>query len=76
MSRPCGTQAMPRRARSYVGSDVMSSLSQRIEPAVIGCAPTIARNSDVLPTPLRPSKQVTAPVSAVSDTWRSAIAAP
>ena len=38
--------------------------------------PTTARNSEVFPTPLRPSKHVTAPTSAVSDTWRNAIAAP
>ncbi len=67
---------MPRRARSYVGSRVISSPSHLIEPEVIGCAPTIARSNDVLPTPLRPSRQVTAPTSAVSDTWRNAIAAP
>jgi hypothetical protein len=54
----------------------MSRPSQRIDPDVIGCAPTMARSSEVLPTPLRPSRQVTAPISAVSETCRSAIAAP
>ena len=67
-SRPCGTQAMPRRARSYSGSREISCPSHRIEPDEIGWAPTTARSKDVFPTPLRPSRQVTAPTSTVIET--------
>jgi hypothetical protein len=38
--------------------------------------PTMARISEVLPTPFRPMTQVILPVSAVSETERSACAAP
>ena len=54
----------------------MSSPSRVIEPPAIGYCPTIARSSEVLPTPLRPSTQVTLPGSADSETPRSACAAP
>ena len=54
----------------------MSSSFQRIEPEAIGCWPTMARSSDDLPTPLRPSTQVTRPIAALSETERKACAAP
>ena len=54
----------------------MSAPSNSIEPDAIGYWPTIARSSEVLPTPLRPSTQVTLPGSAASETPRSACAAP
>ena len=54
----------------------MSLPSRAIEPPDIGYCPTIARSSEVLPTPLRPSTQVTLPGSADSETPRSACAAP
>jgi hypothetical protein len=76
ISRPCGTKPMPRRARSYGFSPVMSLPSSMIEPPAIGYWPTMARSSEVLPTPLRPSTQVTLPGSAESETPRSACAAP
>ena len=76
MSRPCGTLAMPRRARSKVGIRVMSAPSHLMLPRVTGCAPVTARSRLVLPTPLRPSRQVTSPTAAFSDTPRSAMAAP
>ena len=38
--------------------------------------PEMERSSEVLPTPLRPSTQVTWPASAVTDTSRRAWAAP
>ena len=66
ISRPCGTSARPRRARSCGCSAVMSAPSQRMRPARIGCSPTMARIRLVLPTPLRPSTQVTVPRSAVT----------
>ena len=44
--------------------------------AQIGCSPTTARRKLVLPTPFRPISAVTLPASAVSDTPRSAWAAP
>src|SRR3954451_9517998 len=47
-----------------------------MEPAEIGYWPTMARSRLVLPTPLRPSTQVTLPGSAAIDTPRSACAAP
>ena len=76
ISRPCGTMAMPWRARSTVGSRVMSLPSKVIEPALTACWPTMARSRLVLPTPLRPSTQVTLPASALSEMPRSACAAP
>ena len=76
MSRPCGTQAIPRRARSNIRSRVMSAPSHRIVPPVTGWAPVMARIRLVLPTPFRPSTAVTAPGSAEIDTSRSARAAP
>ena len=45
-------------------------------PRDIGCCPASASSRLVLPTPLRPSTQVTLPGSASSDTARSARAAP
>jgi hypothetical protein len=54
----------------------MSRPSKLIVPRLTGCWPTSARNRLVLPTPLRPSTQVTLPASAVSETERSAWAAP
>ncbi len=53
--------AMPLRARSTVESLVMSLPSNMIEPELTGRWPTMARNRLVLPTPLRPSTQVTLP---------------
>ena len=76
MSRPWGTQATPRRARASIGSRVMSAPSHQIEPAETGCAPVTARSRLVLPTPLRPSRHVTRPPTASTETARSAIAAP
>ena len=55
---------------------VMSLPSKMIEPALTGCWPTMARSRLVLPTPLRPSTQVTLPGSALSEMPRSACAAP
>ena len=54
----------------------MSAPSKVIEPEAIGYWPTMARSSVVLPTPLRPSTQVTLPGSAEIETPRSAWAAP
>ena len=54
----------------------MSRPSQTIRPPLIACRPEIARSSEVLPTPFRPRMQVTCPGSAVTDTSRSACAAP
>ena len=75
MSRPCGTHATPRRARSCVGNRVMSSPRHTICPPLTGCAPVMARSKLVLPTPLRPKRHVTRPASARIDTPRNAIAA-
>ena len=55
---------------------VMSAPLNRMAPLRTGCWPTMARISVVLPTPLRPSTQVTWPISAFSDTPRSAWLAP
>ncbi|MFK4663961.1 hypothetical protein ABIF76_004815 [Bradyrhizobium ottawaense] len=54
----------------------MSLPSSTIAPDEIGYCPTMARKSEVLPTPLRPSTQVTLPGSAEIETPRSACAAP
>ncbi len=54
----------------------MSAPSKLIEPDAIGYWPTMARSSEVLPTPLRPSTHVTLPGSAEIETPRSAWAAP
>ncbi len=54
----------------------MSLPSNTIAPDEIGYCPTMARSSDVLPTPLRPSTQVTLPGSAAIETPRKACAAP
>jgi hypothetical protein len=45
-------------------------------PEPMDCMPEMARSRLVLPTPLRPSRQVTRPIVADSDTPRSAWAAP
>jgi len=50
--------------------------AERIDKVLETIRPTMARSSEVLPTPLRPSTQVTLPGSAVSETPRSACAAP
>jgi hypothetical protein len=57
-------------------SPEISVPSNVIEPLAIGYWPTIARNRLVLPTPLRPSTQVTLPGSAEIETRASAWAAP
>src|SRR5262249_20185819 len=67
---------MPRRARSLGLSRVMSAPSNVIAPLLTGCCPASASRRLVLPTPLRPSTQVTLPGSAESDTLRNACAAP
>jgi hypothetical protein len=54
----------------------MSLPSQTIEPRLTARWPTSARSRLVLPTPLRPSTQVTLPGSALSEMPRSAWAAP
>jgi hypothetical protein len=54
----------------------MSAPSNMIVPRLTACWPTSARSRLVLPTPLRPSTQVTLPGSACSDTPRRACAAP
>ena len=54
----------------------MSAPSKVIEPEAIGYWPTMARSSEVLPTPLRPKTHITLPGSAFSETPRSACAAP
>ena len=51
-------------------------LEDQIVPLETGCCPISASNRLVLPTPLRPSTQVTLPGSAESDTPRNAWAAP
>src|SRR5438876_749463 len=66
---------MPRRARSLGLSQVMSAPSNVITPLLTGCCPASASRRLVLPTPLRPSTQVTLPGSAESDTLRNACAA-
>ncbi len=76
ISRPCGTSAMPRLARSKGASAVTSSPFQRMRPRDALFWPTMARMSEVLPTPLRPMTQAIFPVSAVSETERRAWAAP
>ena len=69
-----GGDAEPRaRVRAQAG-DILA-LPQTLPP-LMPCRPEIARSSEVLPTPLRPSTQVTCPGSAVSETSRSACAAP
>jgi hypothetical protein len=67
---------MPRRARSLGLRRVMSSPSNVMAPLLIACCPASASRRLVLPTPLRPSTQVTLPASAESDTLRKACAAP
>jgi hypothetical protein len=47
-----------------------------MDPPDSGWCPTSARIKEVLPTPLRPSTAVTSPTFAVTDTPRSACAAP
>ena len=54
----------------------MSLPSQVMRPARIGCSPMMARIRLVLPTPLRPSTQVTVPVSATTLTRRRMWLAP
>jgi hypothetical protein len=64
--------------RALVGRQLRDFLtpSSVIVPGAIGCRPEMARRRLVLPTPLRPSRQVTRPIAADSDTPRSAWAAP
>ena len=66
---PTGRDRTPRSGRA-------PSPRRLSLPDVSRCWPTIARIRLVLPTPLRPSTQVILPASAVSDTPRSAWAAP
>ena len=67
---------MPRRARSGGFSAVMSLPSQVMVPRLTGCWPASASSRLVLPTPFLPSTHVTLPGSALSETARSACAAP
>ena len=76
ISRPCGTRARPARARSAAVRRVISAPSHSTLPRRSGTWPTSPRMRLVLPTPLRPSTQVTSPLSAVSDTPFSAWLAP
>jgi hypothetical protein len=65
-----------QRARSEGLSEVISWPSKLMLPRLTGCWPANASSRLVLPTPLRPSTQVTLPGWAVSETERSACAAP
>ena len=76
ISLPCGTNAMPDRARSYAALRSSAFPSKATLPDVSLCWPTIDLIKLVLPTPLRPSTQVILPAPAFSDTPRSACAAP
>jgi len=67
---------MPARARSEAANVVMSRPSQVMEPDRTRSSPMMARSSDDLPTPLRPSTVVTLPGSACSDTPRRQWLAP
>ena len=71
-----GQQQQLAIARSLGLSRVMSAPSKMIVPLLTGCCPASASSRLVLPTPLRPNTQVTLPGSAVSETLRSACAAP
>ena len=62
--------------RNGVGKTTMLNTLLGIIPPLIGRWPTIARRRLVLPTPLRPSTQVTLPGSAVRLTRFKACAAP
>src|SRR3954469_19450438 len=62
---------MPSWARRCGGREVMSTSSHTIFPERIGSTPTSARRKLDLPTPLRPSRQVTWPFCAANDTLRS-----
>ena len=62
---------MPSRARSCGASLVTSRPSKLIDPLFTGSKPARHFSSVVLPTPLRPSTQVTAPDGASNATSRS-----
>ncbi len=67
--------AAPRALVGLERGDVVALELDRCR-VLTGCWPTSARSRLVLPTPLRPSTQVTLPGSATSETPRSACAAP
>lgn len=72
ISLPCGTNAMPDRARLYAELRSSAFPSKATVPDVSLLWPTINLIRLVLPTPLRPSTQVILPASAVRETPRSA----
>ena len=76
ISRPCGTIGDAGAGALHGGEPVISVPPSVMEPLLTGCWPTMARSRLVLPTPLRPSTQVTLPGSAFSEMPRNACAAP
>jgi hypothetical protein len=65
--RPCGTSAMPWRARRLAAREVIFRSSRWIEPPSARRIPMITFSSVVLPTPLRPITQVTRPGDIVAE---------
>jgi hypothetical protein len=76
ISRPWGTLPMPARARRWAASPSIAWPSHSMRPLWTDASPRIARSSEVLPTPLRPSTQVTRPGAASSPTPLSVWLAP
>src|SRR4051812_36117331 len=66
--RPSGTWVMPRATRTWLGNRSIAVSSKRIEPAVTGWTPEMARNSVVLPAPLAPTRLTISPRPTVSET--------
>src|SRR4051812_28916254 len=69
-------RAMPRRARLYGGSLVMSRPSRRTRPALGARRPVITLNRVVLPAPFGPMRPVILPGSALNDTSSTATLPP
>ena len=59
---------MPRRARWYMGSVLMSRPSNTTSPSSASIMPMVMRNDVVLPAPLRPSRPTISDSSTRNDT--------
>src|SRR5262249_4346907 len=69
-------RAMPRRARLYGASELISRASRRIAPELGLSKPHTALKSVVLPAPFGPIRPVTMPASAATSTSSSATCPP
>ncbi len=66
--RPSGTSTSPRAALACGGSRVTSSPRNTMRPLQGRMLPTAARSVVVLPTPFAPTRVVSLPAAAASDT--------